>query len=163
LTRPLRLSLVVVGLAAAVWGAACVTGGWLGFAPRHETGTFSNTQGTGTFEIYRDGGEIYGMAAFLGGLGLFALGAYTTPRTLRAASIVLGGSGVLYGAASLTGGWLGYPPRLAAHGPLGHVTGTDLSSVLPGSGGAAGIALTVLGLAFVALGAWPRRRREATS
>ena len=93
-------------------------------------------------------------------------------RAVRVGLAVLGSAIAVYGAAGLTGGWLGTPPwwdvctqtitqelhsdgscdvRVADHAPSHAPRPWDAP---------VGGALTAAGLALVAVGAWPRRRRN---
>jgi hypothetical protein len=98
----------------------------------------------------------------------------TVPSPTRLTAVVLGLAAVLYGTASLTGGWLGTPPwwerrtslwfddtdRLMPPGFYHSPT----SWVEPRSGReriSGGVVAT--GLALAAFGAWPRRRTGRAS
>ena len=98
-------------------------------------------------------------------------------RVARLAAVVLGLAAVVYGTASLTGGWLGTPPWWETKGLIIYSTGgiyradgtvdepfcvrrdyppehvpRDLDPYFGGG-------LVAIGLALGALGAWPRRLR----
>lgn len=95
------------------------------------------------------------------------------------ALVVVGLSGVVYGAASLTGGWLGTPPwwerEVSTEEYIEHRWGVVLASPSPlispdrtlsiereGRGVTSGAVIAV-GLALAALGAWPLRRRPTAT
>jgi hypothetical protein len=96
--RPVRLALVVVGLAVAVYGVASLTGGWLGTPPwwdvvtviKQEDGWWplfspAFTHWTRTYtlppERHRPPESVWFEGiAIVGGLGLVALGAWPRRR-----------------------------------------------------------------------------------
>lgn len=95
-------------------------------------------------------------------------------RAIRVGLVVLGATMAIYGAASLTGGWLGTPPWWETHGTLAldgmlHDRGVATAESPPPEPEVVALPapnrertstiVTTLGLALVALVAWPRRRR----
>ena len=76
--RPLRIALAAIGLCAAVYSTASLTGGWLG-EPPWWTKAVASTPVTAfgktsdlTLEQVRDGRELISGAVILAGLGLLA-------------------------------------------------------------------------------------------
>ena len=67
-----------------------------------------------------------------------------------------------YGAASLTGGWLGMPPWWQHDLTINVVGEYRLDVPLAGREWISG-AVVAAGLAIVAVGAWPQRRTGVTS
>jgi hypothetical protein len=95
---------------------------------------------------------------------------------VRVGLVVLGAAMAVYGAASLTGGWLGTPPWWAREVPTEEFIESRWGVVLAsppiaadrtismereGRGATSG-AVMAAGLALVAVGAWPRRRVDPT-
>jgi hypothetical protein len=174
----IRLALVVVGLAAAIYGAASLTGGWLGTPPwwQREVAVLDRFREYGP---PRPGREGISVAVIAGGLVL-AVFAGSSLRRRRATAppmahavllvlVVVGLAATVYGVASLTGGWLGTPPwwkrrvfgpTTEAPGPPGiHHAPTLWIEPRPDRGLiSAGVMAAGLGVAI--LGAWPRRRRS---
>lgn len=102
---------------------------------------------------------------------------------LRLAFVVLGLAAILYGSASLTGGWLGTPPWWESRQPAEPLPPPELvrieageprliqpypasrfiPNVTPGEGRERiSGAVIAMGVGLVALAAWPRRRRMAS-
>ncbi|MBL9087426.1 MAG: hypothetical protein JNM10_09815 [Planctomycetia bacterium] len=180
-----RVGLVVLGAAMAVYGAASLTGGWLG-TPLWSDPTDPEAHG-GLARLRLDPWHDYGRERWIGGvvsgLGLVALAAGVArdrpdvPRHHRRFVLVACGVAVaLLGAAPLARGWLGSPPwwqrietqeeedavrrELMYSGRL-----RDQHELLyirqrvPREGReriSGGV--VAAGLALVAVGAWPRRR-----
>lgn len=85
-SRPLRLTLVVLGLALTVYGTASVTGGWLGTPPWWVTATGADVTVFGAtrrlaLEQERPGRERISGAVIAVGFGLVAWGAWSRRRT----------------------------------------------------------------------------------
>lgn len=214
----LRVGLVVLGAAMAVYGAASLTGGWLGTPPwwpqvRDPSGWFRRHP-----ELWGEGREWIGLSLAIVGLAL-VLAAWprrqsppgAPPRlaasTPRVVGLFLGSVLTIYAVASLTGAWLGEPPwwrtrtapaelqefwarqgeRLRRAEVEPGATGEWVKavnerrakleknpSVDPAAFRVDGVAyvrpgrewissvVVVAGLALVAVGAWPRRRRAAS-
>ena len=93
--RPLRIALGIVGLAAAVYGAASLTGGWLGTPPwwwRLEVGEVQVSDPRTHFGDYnlrrvaRPGREWISGGLTAAGLGLLAFAAWPRNRPADAPS-----------------------------------------------------------------------------
>lgn len=88
-------------------------------------------------------------------------------RAVRVGLVVLGAAMAVYGAVSLTGGWLGTPlwrpwvfgppPRPTGFCVVWDTSARDRRMIL------AGEFVQVAGLALVAVGAWPRRAAGTAS
>ena len=120
--RQARLALAALGIAAIVYGAASLTGGWLGTPPwwmepypASDTGIHVGPLAEGAVMIHMEAGEAprryrkhISVAVIVAGLGL-AMAALRPQRPLRVLLGTIGIAAALYGSASLTGGWLGTP------------------------------------------------------
>lgn len=113
-SKRLRLALVAIGLAVAVYGVASLTGGWLGAPPwwRQEVRSPSTWQRQHP-EWLGEGREWIGVSVTATGLALTlaASSLWTRRRVLG----VLGLTLAIYALASLTGGWLWEPPWWRTH------------------------------------------------
>ena len=141
--RPLRLALVLVGLAAVVYGTASLTGGWLGTPPwwandmTFEQGkirALGTGAGTSLTDLSPDeldwlpnlvkrdrllaGREWISGGVIALGLCLAGFGVWGRTRVPRAAFLLLGLAIAVYGIASGTGGWLGTPPWWERPSPM---------------------------------------------
>lgn len=188
MSRLLRIGFVLVGLAATVYGAASLTGGWLGEPPwwtTHAPPSRDAFEGTGLnydavshfmdFSGPRRGRAWISLGVVAVGLTFVAVGLFPS-RPLRIALCVLGIVLLVYGVASLTGGWLGEPswwktlvpaPRDEAHGlrgdPLTHFVDYDLRYEPRPDRVWISVGVIAAGLGMVAVGALPRRGAAATN
>ncbi len=131
--RPaVRAGLVVLGAAMVVYRVASVTGCWLGMPPwwpqvRDPSGWFRRHP-----ELWGEGREWIGLSLAIVGLALMVAAwprrqrppaapprlAASTPRVV---GLFLGSVLAIYAVASLTGAWLGEPPRWRTHTPPAEV------------------------------------------
>jgi hypothetical protein len=105
-SRTLRLALVVVGLAVAVYGVAALTGCWLGEPPWWPQLPESWTLWHGESpSVVLEGRAWIGVSVTI--LGVTLALAASAPRLV---GYFLGSALAVYAVASLTGAWLGEPP-----------------------------------------------------
>ncbi len=145
MVKPLRIGLVVVGLAVAVYGVASLTGRWLGTPPWWTAGhplLMCLQRVPGQYAI--------SAAVLVCGLTLALLG-ICVRHPLRPSLFVLGLYGAVYGVASLTGMWMGFPPWWWIEGSA---PGSEL--VLFEGGELVSGVLVLVGLALAAFAVWPR-------
>jgi len=130
--RAVRVGLVVLGAAMAVYGAASLTGGWLGTPPWWP----QNEQAYPWFlrhpELLGEGREWIGLGLGIVGLTLVVLAwprrqrlpgapARLVASAPRVGMLLLGSALYVYAVASLTGAWLGEPPWWRTHTPPAEV------------------------------------------
>jgi hypothetical protein len=135
--RALRLALVVVGLAIAVYGIASLTGEWLGTPPWWESRLIFHASQPGNASLVggpgvegpsngrwvrvaqvgpqpRPGREWISGGVVAVGLWLVVVGIWPRRRplisALRLTLVLLGLTLAIHGGAWLAGGWLGTPP-----------------------------------------------------
>jgi hypothetical protein len=169
----LRLALVVLGIALAIYGGASLTGCWLGEPPWWRTKTHEWDAITAddarilkrTGVAFRADGAYYprpGREWISGGVLVVGLGLAIVSRALRITLVVLGLAAAVYGIASLTGGWLGTPPWWE-HEALGSDSGMEPVAFPRRGRESVSERLVLVGLGVAVLGAWPWRRRPPTS
>lgn len=185
-----RVSLVALGAATAIYGAASLTGGWLG-TPLWFDPTDPEAHG-GLARLRLDPWHYYDRERWIGGLvsglGLVALAGGVTrerpavPRhRLRFGLVACGVALALLGAAPFARGWLGAPPwwqRIETQQEEDAVRNEWMHSGkirlqhhllyirqrVPREGREwISAAVVAAGVALVAVGAWPRRRSGAAS
>ena len=182
---PLRTGLGVLGLAVTVYGAASLTGGWLGKPPWWtETEHVPNLAGleipAHDVERARYGRDWISGGVLAVGLCLVAVWGL---RPIRLVLVPFGLAAAVYAVASLTGGWLGAPPWWERWTPWTQIPGAQVKrdifterhrqngygdgdflddeylGPVPGrewiSGG-----VTAAGLGLLAWAAWPRKQRD---
>ena len=169
--RSARVVLGTLGIAAAVYGLASLTGGWLGTPLWWERGQpltheppLAGAPSEVVVRVPRDGREwISGALIVVGSAVLAALPRRS--RVLRFVVGILGVAALVYGVASVTGRWLGTPPwwwRLETRQPVVRLDGL-IEWVRPYSEWntepAIGWTVEAIGLVLVAFALWPRKPR----
>jgi hypothetical protein len=186
MNRPLRLALVVLGIAAVIYGTSTLTGGWLGTPPwwqrqENELIRGADEPKPGEPQVWTrvvwkptEDRELASLGVVLAGVGIVALS--RSGRALRGTIVGVGLVAVLYGTASLTGNWLSTPPwwlelqfrsiPMESTGPFSG-RGREASPEEYVWNGprkyreAWSWGVVVAGVGLAAFGAWPRRRLRA--
>jgi hypothetical protein len=162
--RPLRVTLVVVGLALVTYGVSALTSWWLGVPPWvfHEERSYWWLE-----RVPTKGSDVVSALCVLLGLGL-AVGAAWPHRSTKVFRIGLAGLGlatVIYGVSTFTGEWLGRPTWWWSIGPppsTPHDVLVTRYTVVESPFRLLICAIvTGLGLGVTILAAWPWRQKAA--